>query len=549
MELDKEKYHKTKQVSPGRIVIMLLLLNSVLGILVLLFPEGKLTVFGDTTVQFVSATELFEEKERVVVDMDSVIGDIDLNDTLPEKKIIEKDTSFVEPEQYKRIQFASDSSKSLRTFFQALDALENGNNRLIRILHYGDSQLEGDRISDYLRNKMQNRFGGYGPGVVLPIDVSRARRSILQSESKDWKKFAIYTSKKMSNGHYGIGGSSYQYTGKYNVKIGEDTIIMKQYDSLIPKTIKQKIVRKDTVKAKPDTAQYEMVEILVPYDSSLFSWDTTYKPIYEARESDYSWLRYRCAKGSYPRVRTFSNVHLMYSSLDSVNLMLKVDDVEKKVFLPPMPNGGRAFIHHGKVSQEVMLKFSGPSPTVFGVMLDGEKGVAVDNFPMRGSSGTGYATINQSVYSRQLLSANVKLIVMQYGINVVPHPVKNYDFYQRMFSAQLKAIKKANPKVDILVIGPSDMSRKVSGEYVSYPNITKIRDAMKKAAFEHDCAFWDLYSVMGGENSMVGWVNNDPTLAAKDYTHFNARGARYIGDMLYNALISEYAKWKNESLQ
>ena len=69
---------------------------------------------------------------------------------------------------------------------------------------------------------------------------------------------------------------------------------------------------------------------------------------------------------------------------------------------------------------------------------------------------------------------------------------------------RLRPLKGLCQSVSILVIGPSDMSRKVAGEYVSYPNITKIRDAMQKAARENDCAFWDLYSVMGGENSMVG---------------------------------------------
>jgi lysophospholipase L1-like esterase len=201
-------------------------------------------------------------------------------------------------------------------------------------------------------------------------------------------------------------------------------------------------------------------------------------------------------------------------------------------------------LYNGQVSSEVQLKFNGPSPTVWGVLLDGETGVAVDNFPMRGSSGTGYATINRSGYSKQMTLVNAKLVVMQYGINVVPNPVKSYKFYERMFSSELRAIKAANPDISILVIGPSDMSRKRAGEYESYPNIEKIRDAMRNAAFDNGCAFWDLYTAMGGKNSMVSWVQNEPPLASKDYTHFNSRGARYIGEMLYNAIMSDYSAWK-----
>ena len=67
---------------------------------------------------------------------------------------------------------------------------------------------------------------------------------------------------------------------------------------------------------------------------------------------------------------------------------------------------------------------------------------------------------------------------------------------------------------------------------------------MMQAAFDNGCAFWDLYNAMGGENSMVAWVQNDPPLAAKDFTHFSSRGAGFVGEMLYNAIISKYIDWK-----
>ncbi|MFT5511764.1 MAG: lysophospholipase L1-like esterase [Bacteroidia bacterium] len=559
MQLDSEKYHNSKQVKPATIVWMLVLLNLVLGLMVLLFPESERSfVFNgtppfvhlhdesdsnskeDVKLQFVSATDLFYPKERIVVDLDSVLGNLAL-DTMVEDTVV-VDTSFKEPEIDKKIQYVKIERSVLYGFFEALLEVENGSEKLIRILHYGDSQLEGDRISDYLRNKMQNRFGGYGPGIVLPIDVSHSRVSIRQSESRDWEKYAIYSRKRHPKRHYGIGGSSYMFTGKYFVKIGEDTLYQNVYDSMISK---KKLLVKPKLDTTPknDSSMFEIVEI--PFDSTKFHIDTVYKPIYERKNTEYSWLRFRCASRSYPRVRKFNQVQLLYSSDDTVNLIVSVDGIDRIKHLPPAPYGSKRLIHQGWVTNEVMLKFTGASPVVFGVLLDGESGVAVDNFPMRGSSGTGYSMINKSIYKRQLESANVNLIIMQYGINVIPNPQKNYDFYKRMFSSELAAIKQANPGVNILVIGPSDMSRKVAGEYVSYPNITKVRDAMQQAASDNDCAFWDLYSVMGGENAMVGWVNNKPALAAKDYTHFNSRGATYIGEMLFNAIMSDYTVWKS----
>jgi len=555
LQLDSKKYHKSKQVNPATIVWMLVLLNFVLGLVVLLFPTGeqRFEINGkipfvhlvndesssDFTLQFVSAIDLMYAKEKVVVNLDSVLSDIDLDTTTEEVVIV--DTSYKEPQLDRKIQYVKTEKTSLDGFFQALYDVEKGSEKLIRILHYGDSQLEGDRISDYLRNKMQNRFGGYGPGIVLPIDVSRARVSIRQSESRDWEKYAIYSKKRHPQGHYGIGGSSYMFTGKYFVKIGEDTIVKHVYDSLLEKRVWMSKAKLDSNSAL-DSSKWGIV--FIPFDSSKFHLDTIYKPVYEKKESEYSWLSFKCATKSYPRVRTFSHVKMLYSSSDTVNMVVSIDGVQHIKTFQPAPYGTEVTLHKGMVTNEVLLKFTGTSPVLFGLLFDGDKGVAVDNFPMRGSSGTGYSMINQSIYKRQLEKTNVELVIMQYGINVIPNPQKNYNFYKHMFSKELEAIKRAKPGVSILVIGPSDMSRKVVGEYVSYPNVVKVRDAMKQAAYENGCAFWDLYSVMGGENAMVGWVNNSPTLAAKDYTHFNARGAHYIGEMLYNAIMSDYTTWK-----
>ena len=53
----------------------------------------------------------------------------------------------------------------LATFFSRLESCDQ--NR-IDIYHWGDSQIESDRITGHLRAEMQKRFGGRGPGWVLP---------------------------------------------------------------------------------------------------------------------------------------------------------------------------------------------------------------------------------------------------------------------------------------------------------------------------------------------------------------------------------------------
>ena len=134
----------------------------------------------------------------------------------------------------------------------------------------------------------------------------------------------------------------------------------------------------------------------------------------------------------------------------------------------------------------------------------------------------------------------VKLLILQFGGNVVPYISDNYVYYERWFYRELSKLKSLMPDLSIIVIGVADMSVKEKDIYTTYPNLEHIRDALKNAAFSADCAFWDMYSAMGGKNSMPSWVFARPSLASSDFVHFNERGARVLAEMFYNAFMHDY---------
>ena len=95
---------------------------------------------------------------------------IDERDKLnaPRKKI-KRDTSVA---LITSIQMAN--SSAMEKFFEALKSLQANPEQQIRVLHYGDSQIEGDRITDKLRQKLQAEFGGSGPGLISMMPVASA---------------------------------------------------------------------------------------------------------------------------------------------------------------------------------------------------------------------------------------------------------------------------------------------------------------------------------------------------------------------------------------
>lgn len=69
-----------------------------------------------------------------------------------------------------------DTRQYLATFYQALDSASR---KPVRVVHYGDSQIEEDRITNILRKHWQEKYGGGGVGLI-PLHQTIPTRSIRQ---------------------------------------------------------------------------------------------------------------------------------------------------------------------------------------------------------------------------------------------------------------------------------------------------------------------------------------------------------------------------------
>jgi lysophospholipase L1-like esterase len=184
-----------------------------------------------------------------------------------------------------------------------------------------------------------------------------------------------------------------------------------------------------------------------------------------------------------------------------------------------------------------------------GLCLDCKKGVTVDNIPLRGSSGLELLKINPAFLQEQIRRLNVKLVILQFGVNIVPYESDGFLWYENALIKVVKTIKRATPDVQVLIVGVSDMAKKENGSWISYPNIASIKTAQKNAAKRTNSAFWDLHQVMGGENSIVAWANAEPPLAGKDFIHLTPKGAQVIGEFLFQALGSVKFKQSQNIIQ
>ncbi len=432
-----------------------------------------------------------EEKMYTVFKTDSISNNLD---TLPAKKTDSISTMIetTKAENFENLKDAEDSVKtniqyknnfknSLDNFFNSLWNLSN-EPKSVRILHYGDSQIEGDRISDYLRLKLQNQFGGEGPGLISFMPVTPSVINKL-SWSKNWDKYTVFTGKdkRVKHDHFGALALLTRFTN---------------------------------YKALSDTSDYKT-----------------------------AWVKVVTTKNGGPKSSAFNNCKLFYGGAQAKTHIELYENGSLNNSDSLLANGNFN-IKEFNLNQKPLLlefKFKGKdSPDFYGLSLEGSKGVMVDNIGLRGSSGTFFNQINFEQLKQFYNTLNVKLIILQFGGNVLPY-IKTREetvSFGNYLKFQIQIIKKIAPQTSILVVGPADMSVKIGEAYETHPQVENLRDALRKTAFETNCAFFDMYACMGGKNSMVSWV--DLGIAAKDYVHFSPVGARKIAVLLHASLMNDY---------
>ncbi|MEY2924540.1 MAG: hypothetical protein RLZZ337_1088 [Bacteroidota bacterium] len=519
MKLDRSKYLESRSLKPFTLFLAIVAVNVLLGIIALAFPTNGVSIGKNFKLKFTSISELFETpKVEPSANINEILSGVDVKESLPSevvafsggqdsivKKIkaeirssanYDSTTKKLTPPKPRSIQLPPNNPNALKMLISALK--NESKEKVVRIIHYGDSQLEGDRITDYLRNRLQQLFGGNGPGIVLPLEpAANSRRSVFVSQSNNFVKKAIYVKgQKAPNNEYGIGAATFLINGSHSsfVKMAEPSN-EKEQDG-------------DGQKAEFTKSAQSVAYISIKNGTS-----------------------------AYPLAKTYSNIRLLYQSQTPFKVKLQSDDSVIEDILREAPSYA-AKSWNLNTERKLKIDFvAGEFPKIFGLALDGNTGVAVDNFAMRGSSAVGFDDLSKPLYQKQLKDLNVRCIIFQYGINVIPNVRSDYSYYKKILSTQLKSVISAYPGVSIIVVGPSDMSKNQNGSMVSYSNIPLINKAMKEAAFENGCAFWDLYEAMGDKNAMVEWQNNG--LARKDYTHFSYKGAKYVGEMLFEAILEQ----------
>ena len=209
-------------------------------------------------------------------------------------------------------------------------------------MHYGDSQIEGDRISSYIRVKLQKQYGGSGPGLV-PVIEGVPSAAIRLENSDNWWRFTLFGQKDTNIFHSRFAplGSMAMFDYPFTDSLKTDTLTKKAWIKIMPSRLGSQRIKKYT-------------EIKLYYG---------YVP-------------------GYCEINTYINDSL--TRFDDIDAFSGFDQMKWDFKNTP---------------ENFKLEFiSKKSPEFYAFSLESHSGVIVDNIAMRGSSGTllKNSTINNS---------------------------------------------------------------------------------------------------------------------------------------------------------
>lgn len=208
-----------------RTLAFILTIILILGAGWFFFPAEGITL-GDHTLRFPSLAEDSKPAEAEV-DVDAVLNKVTKSFEMSVSDNLLDSMRFFRQylkENPNRIYLPNDDYTYFDPLFKQFEkAQELG--KTYRVMYYGDSQIEMDRISSVLRQRLQDLFGGSGPNMI-PAVQPVATISVSQSAS-GLNRFAVYgdsSNQRANHNRYGvmaqfsqvIGGGSVTFSKTYH---------------------------------------------------------------------------------------------------------------------------------------------------------------------------------------------------------------------------------------------------------------------------------------------------------------------------------------------
>jgi len=231
----------------------------------------------------------------------------------------------------------------------------------------------------------------------------------------------------------------------------------------------------------------------------------------------------------------------IYHKIDTASFTIRIDSNlvdSQRTFV----DGGYTQFYFNKYVDSLCMEFVQTDSSqsffqLFGMNITNEDpGIVFHNLGINGAATTSFLRCNRM--EKDLKTIKPDLVIFGIGINDAYGKKFSQRNYENHYDTLIARVLAANPKAAIIFATNNDSY--IRRRYVNRNGI-KVQESMYRLAKKYNAAVWDMFEIMGGLNSVVGWQKS--FLVRRDRVHFTRTGYILLGDLLFDAIIKDYGKF------
>ncbi|MBX2814141.1 MAG: hypothetical protein KTR25_20195 [Myxococcales bacterium] len=361
---------------------------------------------------------------------------------------------------------------SMSRFFERLRKIESGTheNLVARVVHFGDSLIASDKISDMVRKRLQERFGSGGKGFLMAKRLNQLQKGQRSGRGSDGWELDIMTAPihRLDDRHFGFSGASF------------------------------------TAKKRREMLLFE--------------------PIGASRFVDIFYL-------SQPKG---GRLTLLADDVAVGRLNTKSANVQAQVEHFVLP----------ETTKKLELRSESANVRLYGMSLEAKRaGIVWTTLGLPGATSDVWLRPNKEEFVRLLSRHRPHLAVFMLGGNdglMLSKKKTTLRAIEKSTRRLVGRVREAYPRMDCLLVSPLEAVRAKGGgrRLIPKPEVPKVIEIQRRVARKEGCAFWDMYTSMGGKGSLKKWVKARLMLA--DFIHPKSRGSNLLGEIMAEAIMTAY---------